>query len=269
MPLMRKLHTYIGIGAAVIVIILSVTGILLVHRKSLGLDKITVRVPASASPQHPDAWDTLVLSNGGLLAATKQGLFLRTGGVWTRPLPQQVRRLLRDGSVIYAGGKQGLFASSDRGRTWEALLSNVEVKALRARAGALYVATPRAVLSARRDEPGRWKQVLAFGTQTLDVRDLIVTDREFLVVAKEGLFRSGADGLLRAEQLPLPGPRSGAVELQKLITDIHTGDFFGPYFFVLVDASAAGLVVLTITGLYVWYVPRSRRRKAQRAGEAR
>jgi len=262
MQLMRKLHKYIGLGAAIVIIATSLTGILLVHRKSLNLDKISVRAPGYSASQAPDAWDMLVLKGGDHLVATKQGLFLRSGTVWTRPLPQQVKKLLQSQNVIYAGGKQGLFASHDRGRTWKGLLAGTEVKAIRVEGRNIYVATAKTLLSARRGEPTRWEQALSFEPLTLDVRDVLVSEKGFLVIAKEGVFRAEGGGPLRAEPLPLPARGAEAVELQKLITDIHTGDFFGSFFYIFVDASAVGLVVLTLTGVYLWYVPRKRRRAA-------
>jgi uncharacterized iron-regulated membrane protein len=43
---------------------------------------------------------------------------------------------------------------------------------------------------------------------------------------------------------------------------MHTGDFFGRWFFLVVDLTAAGLILLTLTGVYLWWWPRRRKRLA-------
>ncbi len=140
MPVMRKVHTYLGLFAAVIVIIIAVTGILLVHRKSLGLDTVTLRAPGySVLQAAPDAWDLLPLESGDVVVATKQGVFVRSGAAWRLALSQQARRLYRRDSVVYACAKKGLFASVDGGMTWTEVFRGEEVKALRFQGEQLFI----------------------------------------------------------------------------------------------------------------------------------
>lgn len=51
--------------------------------------------------------------------------------------------------------------------------------------------------------------------------------------------------------------------LNKLITDLHTGQIANLPGRLAMDAGALGLLILTGTGLYVWILPRLRRRRAK------
>lgn len=33
----------------------------------------------------------------------------------------------------------------------------------------------------------------------------------------------------------------------------HTGDFFGHYFYLIMDFMSLGIVIVTLTGVYLWY----------------
>jgi hypothetical protein len=252
----------LGLVAAAVIIMIALTGIVLVHRKSLGLDKVSLRAPGYGVSQiAPDAWDMLPLPSGDLLVATKQGLFLRSGAAWRMALPHQVRKLHQRGNALYACAKQGLYASGDSGATWEGLLTGREVKALHFRDGRILAATPKGIFATSERIPAGWETVVSFEPQTIDVREFRHGDEGFFIIAKEGVFTAREGGTPSREPLPAAGESRGTVDLQKLITDIHSGEFFGKYFFAVIDASAAGMVVLTLTGIYVWYIPRRMRQR--------
>jgi hypothetical protein len=66
--------------------------------------------------------------------------------------------------------------------------------------------------------------------------------------------------------------RDGAVEARgtdwkKLFTDIHTGKVVGTAGRLAVDAVALTLMVLTVTGIHLWMMPKLRRRAARRAAD--
>jgi len=50
------------------------------------------------------------------------------------------------------------------------------------------------------------------------------------------------------------------VELQKLVTDLHTGAFFGSWFTVVIDLVALSMVFFALSGVWLWYVPWKRKR---------
>ncbi len=84
---------------------------------------------------------------------------------------------------------------------------------------------------------------------------------DILVAAKEGIFRL-AESKLEPVSLPLEGLEN-RVELQKLVNDMHTGQFFGSWFYLLVDLTAVALIALSLSGVYIWYKPWLARRKAR------
>jgi hypothetical protein len=262
MRLMRDLHKYFGLATALVVILVSATGILLVHRKALGLNKVTLTLPGyAASAVAPDAWD-LAAADGSTLAATKSGVYRQSGEKWEQVLPSPTRQILPADGRLYAAAREGLFASGDGGRSWQAVLERGEVKALLAGAGGLTAATVTGIYRQTPGKPEEWQTLLLFGQKPIDVRRLLPAEGGLLLAAKEGLFTLAGGKL---QSLPLPSATAGPqpVELQKVVTDLHNGDFFGKWFFLAVDLTAAGLILLTLTGVYLWWWPRRRRRLAR------
>lgn len=47
----------------------------------------------------------------------------------------------------------------------------------------------------------------------------------------------------------------------KVITDLHSGEFFGGWLNLFYYLSALSLIGLTATGMYLWYIPWSQKRK--------
>jgi hypothetical protein len=261
MRLMRDLHKYFGLVTALVVIIVSATGILLVHKKSLGLNKVTFILPGYAAPATPDVWDIVPAPDGSTLAATKQGLYRSTGGEWGQVLASPTRQILPLGERLYAAAREGLFASDDNGQSWQLVLARGEVKALLAGADGLTAATVNGIYRQSPENRDEWQTLLAFDKKPLDVRKLLPAPGSLLLATKEGVF-SLAGGRLQPAPLPAGASSPQQIDLQKIVTDLHTGDFFGKWFFLLVDLTAAGLILLTLTGVYLWWWPRRRRRLA-------
>jgi hypothetical protein len=259
MRLAWSLHKWAGLAAALLVTLVSVTGILLVHRKSLGLDRVQIAAPGYSAPSHPDAWAWLALGPGREIAATKQGVFLSDGDAWRRTLASPARRVERIGQRLFALAKDGLHAGVD-GERWERVVDDGEARALRADGAGLWLSTVRGLHFAA--DGGAWQRVSVFPGAGLDVRELHLSDGRPLLVAKEGVFHVTAEGLLHAR--PFPRVEGTRIDLQRLVTDLHTGDFFGRWAFVAVDATAAVLVLLAITGAYIWWLPWWKRRTRPR-----
>lgn len=261
MRLMRDLHKYFGLATALVVILVSATGILLVHRKSLGLNKVTFTLPGYAAPTAPDAWDIAAVPDGSTLVTTRQGIYRRSDEGWEQVLASPTRQLLAVDGQLYAAARDGLFASGDGGRSWQPVMERGEVKALLHSAEGLTAATVTGIYRQAPGKPEEWQTLLAFGAKPLDVRELLPAADSLLLTAKEGVFTL-ANGQLQPAPLPPAAAGPQKVELQKIVTDMHTGDFFGKWFFLVVDLTAAGLILLTLTGVYLWWWPRRRRRLA-------
>lgn len=251
------IHRYFGLFAALTILLMSVTGLLLVHRKALGLKDAAVRLPGAGAPPAADAFD-LLAAPAGVLAATRQGVFLREGGSWRLVLPADARRLAAIGGELLAFGREGLYSSRDGGRSWTAELEGIEARAAAATPRGLALASGSGIFLR---QAGRWRRLDASGKPALNVRELLASEQGLLLASKEGLLLLADDGRLRPAELPLEdsGER---VELQKLVMDLHTGDFFGPWFYLFADLTGLALIALSLSGIYIWFRPWFRRNRA-------
>jgi len=169
-----------------------------------------------------------------------------------------VRRLyLRDGA-IYACARDGLHHSSDGGVTWRAIIPKTEVTALHFSDGETLAATTKGIVRLR--GAGKGEQLARFPGKGMEVRELVPLAGGFLVVAKEGIFTASGGGPLVPAVLPA-GEKGRAMELQKLVTDLHTGAIIGGWGSALADLTAVLLVLLTVTGIWLWYRPWREKRR--------
>ncbi|MCL4202945.1 MAG: PepSY-associated TM helix domain-containing protein [Pirellulaceae bacterium] len=61
------------------------------------------------------------------------------------------------------------------------------------------------------------------------------------------------------------GTGATTVQWSKIVNDLHTGKIFGTGGKLMVDATSAAIIALTLTGIYLWGLPRLRKR--QRANQ--
>lgn len=258
---MRGVHKYVGLVTAVIVVIVSITGMLLIHKKALGLNSVSVTLPAYAPPKAADAFDLLALGADTIVVATKQGVYVREAGAWTLSLPSPTKKLYRHDGTLYACAKDGLYASA-QGTSWTKLFSGQEVKALHFSGSTLVIAAAEGIYRKSREGGETWEEVASFSKKPIEIRSFS-HDGEgmILVAAKEGVFTADGAKTLSPETLPLKEQKREKIDLQKLITDMHTGELFGRYFYLLMDFTALGLVAISVTGVYLWYIPAKRKKQ--------
>jgi len=259
MAFMRKWHRYLGIWTALLVLMLSITGILLVHKKELGLNRVMVSLPGSTSPADAEPWQMLAAGNRAVIA-TKQGIYIRMNETWLRTLPFTVRSIKKVDNRLYAATRQGLHESSDNGERWQQVLPAQDVRALDYSNNQLVAASTTAIF-VNSGGSGQWTQLGAGFKKPLDVREVAQFDGEPWLVAKEGVFRL-IDGKLQKQSLTLPAGMTEQVELQKIISDLHNGKLGGGVLITAIDLTAAGLIFLTVSGIWIWWVPR--RKKLQK-----
>jgi uncharacterized iron-regulated membrane protein len=101
--------------------------------------------------------------------------------------------------------------------------------------------------------------MISFSEKPIDIRNFSVDESGIVIAAKEGVFTSVSGKELEPEILPIKKKQKEKIDLQKLITDIHTGEFFGQFFYIFMDLTAVGMVAMSITGLYIWYRPRKKK----------
>jgi uncharacterized iron-regulated membrane protein len=63
-------------------------------------------------------------------------------------------------------------------------------------------------------------------------------------------------------------PSSKGIDWNKVIKDLHTGKIGGDAGKLLIDFVAVILIILTISGLYLWIIPTLRKRRSARQRES-
>ncbi|MFN2239672.1 MAG: hypothetical protein ABR524_09800, partial [Thermoanaerobaculia bacterium] len=156
MRFVRDLHKYFGLVLVVLILLVSVTGLLLMHAKSLGLNTIMVKMPGYASQAPPDAWKIVTMADGSILVATKSGIFRGSESTWSRRLDAPARDLLVHGGEVYGATKDGLMISTDNGLSWSVAIAREEFRTLAVSPEGVVAASARAIY--RRSHAGaRWQ----------------------------------------------------------------------------------------------------------------
>lgn len=255
---MRTWHRHLGIWTAVIVLMLSITGILLIHKKELGLNKVMLGSASSGKPSAVEPWQMLLTSGRTTVVAAKQGIFIRDGEQWRQTLPLAARTLAEHDGLLHAGTRSGLFSSTDEGNTWHQV-SQDDIRHILQTGKNTFLAVSTTAVWRHAGISGNWQRLAAFN-KPLDVRSISIQDGRVTVIAKEGLFHL-AGGKLHKEKLP-PASGSEPLDLQKLITDLHNGKLGGTLLITIIDLTALILIFLTVSGIWIWWVPRRKRRAA-------
>lgn len=255
---MRKWHKYLGLATTVLVVLVSVTGMLLIHKKDLGLNKVTINLPGYAKRVPADASNLVATDQGETLLSTKFGVYVGGADGWRRTLPAATKKLYVDGASIYACTQEGLQLSEDKGESWRNLLPGEEAKAMHLASGKGVAVTAKGVYQ-KVEAKGGWELLAPLPGKGIDVREVLPDGKGFLLAAKEGLYRV-ADGKVKQVKLPGSEKAGAGVDLQKVITDLHTGAFFGGWFTAVIDLVALSMVFFAVSGVWLWYVPWKRKR---------
>lgn len=253
---LRKFHIYLGLAAALILIMVTLTGVLLLHKKTFGLNEITVSLANYPAGAKVEIQDVLLTKRGDLLAVGQQGVIKRSEGQeWQVLLETPARKIYSHQEMIYVCGKSGLLASRDQGASWK-LLFDREVLALTIREGAVYIAAADGVYQDVADNPGKWVMAQSYPAKISEVRSLAISDGQIATVTKEGVFVSRGQMAAILERVPGEREKSGRVDLQKVVKDLHTGDIFGRYFYLVMDFMSASVLITTLSGVYLWFKAR-------------
>jgi len=221
---------------------------------------------------------------------TSRGLFKSTDGgerwqkKWEDALPSSAALLSldTDPEFIYAGTSQGLYKSFNRGITWvhDATPEEETVRQLLAdpyHTTHIYMGTTRHLFLSP-DGGDTWS-ALDFNPSNNDTLDLFTlvkvegqTTPTLIAGTSGGLFISQNGGRLwketsLAETIQNKSGGHLKMDLVKLMTEIHTGRFFGDYVYLMVDIATIGLVLLVFSGfamtLYRRRVSTSKKVQAQ------
>lgn len=236
-------HRYIGIGAAIFVLILSVTGILLSHAEKFRLHESTIS-PVIAEILYDTTPASVPVgqeTNEGWLVWLDGSLYL--DGI---SMPKSVDALygvIQVGNVIAVAGPSEILLYTQDGQFIEKLSSAV-----------LPSAIDRIGLTPNGSIITEWN-----GT-------LHATNAEFLDWTEVNVDRTDIDWSTPTSAMPqiiretvLSHHGIAEIKTHRFIADLHSGRSFGPWGPLIMDIAAILLIALSFSGLYIWW----RQRKAR------
>lgn len=251
MQALFKFHRYFGLFAAVFVVTLAITGIMLNHTDRLRLDDQAVQ----------QGW---LLSLYGI-AEPEQGPAFKVGDHWLvqsgkevylneTPLPGSAQLALRggvwQGDVVIVGFEDKLALYSEQGQLIDTLSwddgADTQLEAL-----------------GITDE----HQVLAKTAADLYQVDPDFTELTPAHIPPTDIHWSQPDPIPASiEQLLKDHYRGAGLTLERVILDLHSGRLIGFAGVLLMDAAAVLMLVLTLSGIGIW-VTRVRRQSRRRTSK--
>lgn len=239
--LLRRWHKRLGLLAALFFSFLAVSGLALNHGEAFALDSTEVTA----------SW--LMAWYGLKPAVPEQGFqqdglaFCWQGDVWVLA-----------GRRLKAGHGEPVGALRIDGQTWIATADEIH----------LYDPEGRQVDKIERDLlPGtpirrigthHGRLVANVGAASYATADALSWERLPNEAAVNWARLSPLPSAQQRELAPLFAP---SLPLQRVVADLHSGRFFGPYGVLVTDALAGILMVLAGSGLWVYFSSRSRKNK--------
>ncbi len=207
--------------------------------------------------------DSIYLGTGdGVFKSTDDGAHWEKKWEGVLPSPLSLLSLDTDPEFIYAGTRDGLYKSYNRGITW--VLDKTLDKATHqlvvdpGNTTHIFLGTKRQLFVSP-DGGDTWKPIEFDENDgaTLDQLTLVRSDQQFfpilIVGTSKGLFISKNEGQAWKETTLAKSIQQNSgghlkMDLVKLMTEIHTGRFFGDYVYLLVDIATVGLILLVFSG---------------------
>jgi hypothetical protein len=292
-------------GFAVVLILLSLTGIVLwlrrrqIQSKTTENPKRLIKSRFFRTLHHIGglvSWPMLIffpLTGILLIHDTDFSIFTHNGlptrwfpaqfdqNRWKGPVQVNLRALAvspTDPSRLWAGHAYGLFTSGDGGQHWTPVGESIQAPILKWMDRLIiaprwleyvYVGNSRG-LELSRDHGQHWVHLL---NQPIDA---IYADRETLYITSRGIlftekFRSlAALTSLKWEKTPLAppyGPNRSIrqTNLYQLLHDLHSGELLGTWFKYILDVVAISMLSQNVTGLVLWGLPRWKKWRRNRS----
>ena len=216
-------------------------------------------------------------SNSDILYASGKTGTLRSNNngrdwnpVWEKVIPAitTLVSLNTDPEFLYSGTATGLYKSFNGGRNWvtDPAFKKTAINAIFVNSK-IYLGSGANFYSSG-DGGDSWKHLSSFAQKinagsgtSIDITITEITGlagKSLYVGTTSGLYFS-EDGGENWEAIDLSGavnqlsPDEMKMDVVKLVTEIHTGRFFGSYSYMLVDLATIGLIFLTISGILIAY----------------
>jgi photosystem II stability/assembly factor-like uncharacterized protein len=235
-----------------------------------------IRISAS----NPDILYTS--GNNGTFRSKNRGI--DWSPVWKNTLPDKSTSFVSlntEPEFLYSGTSTGLHKSFNGGRNWvqdptfkKSSIDSIYINSFNL--SKIFVGRGGDFFSSK-DGGDSWKNISSL-TPNINGRsgtsiDLKITEisrlneKTLFIGTTSGLYFSGDEGK-SWNHIDLSGavnqlsPDEMKMDVVKLVTEIHTGRFFGSYFFMLVDLATLGIVFLVISGILIaFYRARIKNRK--------
>ncbi len=246
----RKIHKYTGLVFFIYFLLMAISGILINHPNLIR----SLSMPAFMTPdsyKHKQ-WNRMAIRDAVFSSNYTDTLYVagRSGVLLSRdngrsfcfldknfPCSAYDKEtydllLLENQKLLYAGTRSGLYVCSTKDRAWKKILLNPRSK--------------EKVVSLAKIKDN----VLAC---TPHACYFVSIPPQSLVVKKAGL-------------IPEKGSRASREPLFIFLRKLHNGSILGFSGKLLIDAAAMGLIFLSLSGIYIWFIPwkirRGRKRKS-------
>jgi hypothetical protein len=253
----RWLHKYAGlIGLFVLAyfFLMGVSGILLNHRSMIS--RLSVPVKLLPNSYVYRNWNNMALRDV----------------VFSKAEPQ----------TVYVGGKQGVWRSRDGGRHFAAMkrgfpssaylkdttcLLLVEESACRR----LFAGTRSGLYFCNPDDAS-WQPVLGKGLHQENIVDLLRVGDKILAFTSSACYASPVNSMppdFSPHHLAPPEVYQPAISMFFFLLKLHDGSLLGLPGRLLIDMVGLALIFLSVSALYLWYVPWRNRKFPSRRKKAR
>jgi len=301
----REVHKWTGVVLSLFLVIISLTGFFLIHKKSLDSFEET-DVPNFMIPglyqremlkkgKEVEAFAMTSDDGSGpsLLTGTKSGLKGEQNGLpvsASRLGGLEIKSLLLTDVRWLAGTKRGLYESIDKGIRWDLVKrgpfensKKIEIKVLEQSpwdANILWAGGKKGLFRSADGGEG-WKILSHILPDEKESRDLttIVFDPDHqgrvFFGTHNGIFayQSGANRAMAMASLTLastPLVQNPQISWEKYLDMLHTGKLFGDVLWLLYDLTAIAIILFVGSGLYIWMYPSlAKRRKKREKAAAR
>jgi hypothetical protein len=228
-------HRRLGVFSAVILIVISVTGVVLNHNSSLGLDNKFTQ-------------NSMLLKRYGLEPSGEIVTYLLNENI----ISYMEGAIFQNGEVI--GDSETVIGVESMGRFWlSATSSTIQMWSRDNKAIELLKSESLPPSSITR--MGKVENILIVETES---GELYEADQNLL---SWKMVTPGEQEVLWSEKINTPEEikekilenyRGQGLTLYHVILDLHTGRFFGSWATLVYDLAAIALILLSISGLYIW-----------------
>jgi hypothetical protein len=234
--LLFKFHRYTGLGMALIIVMLAVTGIILNHTDDLKLDSHYVKSKAILD------WYGIASSKPKIAFASRTHWVIQSGEqiyLGSQPIikkPEPLVGLVSSDTFLLLGFTTGLILLSNEGE----IIERIE------------------------------KPISRIAIDSLDT--VIIESKDRVLSSDDALL-----SWLETEKIPewsIPSnppatllerinklSRNNILPYERVLLDIHSGRFFGPYGVLMVDIAGILFILLAVSGCWIWLRHRLRHRR--------